>query len=151
MSCECPEPLILLVEDSPVDYEITKRAFIKSGFKNELVRCEGGDEALDYLYRRGKYKDPKTSPAPHVVLLDLNMPGTDGRGVLKTIKDDPVLRRIPVIVLTTSDDQKDIEDCYALGANCYVQKPVNLVGFMDSIQQLNDFWFSAALLPKADA
>jgi len=107
---------ILLVEDSPEDFEATQRAFRKSGLKNPLVRCEDGDQALDYLYRRGEYADPARSPRPGVVLLDLNLPGTDGRQVLSEIKGDERLRDIPVVVLTTSADERDITACYRAGA-----------------------------------
>jgi CheY-like chemotaxis protein len=139
---------ILLVEDSPEDYETTERAFRRSGLKNPIFRCADGEEALDFLYRRGKYADPQTSPRPGVVLLDLNLPGTDGREVLNEIKNDPDLKQIPVIVLTTSKDDRDIEVCYRCGANSYVQKPVDLEGFMHAIERLNDYWFEVVILPK---
>ncbi len=142
---------ILLVEDSPEDYETTLRAFERAGVANPIYRCEDGDDALDYLFRRGQYEDPANSPRPGTILLDLNMPGTDGRDVLAEVKADPVLRKIPVIVLTTSSDERDIEDCYAFGANSYVQKPVDLKGFMEAVQRLKDYWFEIAILPKAEA
>ena len=139
---------ILVVEDSPEDYEATLRGFRHAGLKNSIKHCEDGDEALDYLKRRGAYEDPSESPRPTVILLDLNMPGTDGREVLKEIKEDPELRSIPVVVLTTSSDERDIHDCYDAGANTYVQKPVNLEGFLEAIQRLKDYWLEIALLPR---
>jgi len=142
---------ILLVEDSPEDYEATVRAFKKASVANCLYRCKDGDEALDYLFRRGRYADPEAAPRPGVILLDLNMPGTDGREVLAEIKQDPTLKRIPVIVLTTSVDERDIEACYQSGANSYVQKPVDLVGFIEAIHRLKDFWFEIVVLPKLEA
>lgn len=141
---------ILLVEDSPEDFEATQRAFRKSGLKNPLVRCEDGDQALDYLYRRGEYADPARSPRPGVVLLDLNLPGTDGRQVLSEIKGDERLRDIPVVVLTTSADERDITACYRAGANSYIQKPVDIDGFMKAIERLNGYWFEVVILPKGD-
>jgi CheY-like chemotaxis protein len=146
-----PETLsqpILLVEDSPEDFETTERAFRRSGLNNPIYRCVDGDEALDYLHRRGAYTDPGTAPRPGVILLDLNLPGTDGREVLSEIKNDPTLKQIPVIVLTTSKDERDVEVCYSCGANSYIQKPVDLDGFMKAIERLNDYWFEVVILPK---
>ncbi len=139
---------ILLVEDSPEDFETTERAFRRSGLKNPIYRCADGDEALDYLRRRGQYSDPDKAPRPGVILLDLNLPGTDGREVLSEIKNDPGLKQIPVIVLTTSKDERDIEVCYRCGANSYIQKPVDVDGFMKAIERLNDYWFEVVILPK---
>ena len=110
---DSPSQPILLVEDSPEDFETTQRAFRRSGLKNPIFRCSDGDDALDFLFRRGSYADV---PRPGVILLDLNLPGTDGREVLAEIKADPQLRQIPVIVLTTSSDDRDISACYSAGA-----------------------------------
>ncbi len=139
---------ILLVEDSPEDFETTQRAFRRSGLKNPIIRCADGDEALDFLHRRGGYADPDKSPRPGVILLDLNLPGTDGREVLSDIKADPTLQQIPVIVLTTSSDERDVDACYRAGASSYIQKPVDLEGFMKAIERLNDNWFEVVILPK---
>jgi len=139
---------ILMVEDNPEDYEATVRALGSSGVANRIIHCEDGDDALDYLFRRGRFADPHTSPWPGVILLDLNMPGTDGREVLAQIKQDQRLRPIPVIILTTSSDERDINDCYRMGANSYVQKPVNLSGFIHAIQRLHDYWFEIVILPR---
>jgi len=141
---------ILIVEDSPEDFETTLRGLKKAGLANPIFRCEDGDDALDYLYRRGKYGSPENSPRPGIILLDLNLPGTDGRDVLKEIKQDPSLKRIPVIVLTTSQDERDIATCYQAGANSYVHKPVGLEGFMTAIQRLTDYWFEIVVFPKND-
>jgi len=145
-----PSQPILLVEDSPEDFEATQRAFRKSGLKNTIVRCEDGEEALDYLYRRGKYADPADSPRPGVILLDLNLPGTDGRQVLSEIKSVESLKDIPVVVLTTSSDERDISACYRAGANSYVQKPVDVDGFFKAIERLNGYWFEVVILPKGE-
>ena len=141
---------ILLVEDSPEDFEATLRAFQKSGLKNTLLRCEDGDQALDYLHRRGEYADPSRSPRPGVILLDLNLPGTDGRQVLSEIKSSERLRDIPVVVLTTSADERDITACYRAGATSYIQKPADIDGFMKAIERLNGYWFEVVILPKGD-
>ncbi len=138
---------ILVVEDSPEDFEATQRGFRKAGLRNSIIHCEDGDEALDYLYRRGRYADPKDAPRPAVILLDLNLPGTDGREVLEQVKSDPQLRSIPVVVLTTSSDDRDIQECYQAGANSFIQKPVDLDGFLEAMQRLKDFWLEIAILP----
>lgn len=143
-----PNQPILLIEDSPEDFETTERAFRKSGLRNPIFRCSDGDEALDYLHRRGAYTDPAKSPRPGVILLDLNLPGTDGREVLSEIKADPALKQIPVVVLTTSKDERDVDACYRAGASSYIQKPVDLDGFIKAIERLNGYWFEVVILPK---
>ncbi|PAY18362.1 two-component system response regulator [Rhodopirellula sp. SM50] len=141
---------ILIVEDSPEDFEATVRALKSSGLRNSLYRCSDGDEALDYLHRRGDYASPDSAPRPGIILLDLNLPGTDGREVLEEIKQDSELKKIPVVVLTTSTDERDIEACYEFGANSYIQKPVDLAGFVNAIQRLKDYWFQIVVFPKTD-
>jgi two-component system, response regulator len=138
---------ILLVEDSPEDYESMLRAFRKAGLANPIVRCSTGDEALDFLHRRGTFAD---APAPGIILLDLNLPGTDGREVLQDIKRTDALRQIPVVVLTTSNDSRDVTECYRAGANSYIQKPVDVDGFLRAMQSLRDYWFEVVILPKAE-
>ncbi len=142
-----PHHPILLIEDSPEDYEATLRALRKAGLANPIFRCEDGDEALDYLHRRGRYSDPAVAPRPGIILLDLNLPGTDGREVLDDIKGDDALRSIPVVVLTTSTDERDVERCYQAGANSYIKKPVDLEGFLRAVQRLKDFWFEVVVVP----
>jgi len=139
---------ILLVEDSPEDYEATVRALRHAGLANPLLHCEDGESALDLLYQRGAYAPPAEAPRPGVILLDLNLPGTDGRDVLADLKRDETLRWIPVIVLTTSADPRDINACYQAGANSYVHKPVDFDGLMQAIQRLKDFWFEVVIWPK---
>lgn len=141
-------PPILIVEDSPEDYETTVRAFRRAGLRNPMHHCTTGDEALDFLYRRGPFEAPAEAPRPAIILLDLNLPGTDGRAVLHEIKHARQLARIPVVVLTTSTDRRDVDACYAAGANSYVHKPVDLDGFMRAIQRLSDYWFDVVILPK---
>ena len=139
--------LILIVEDSPEDYDTTLRAFKKVGMKNKVIRFEMGDECLDYLFGRGEYEGKKIV-LPGLIMLDLNLPGTDGRDVLKIIKSDLELKKIPVVVLTTSNDINDIEKCYLLGANSYIQKPVDFEGFINAITKLKEYWFEISILPK---
>jgi CheY-like chemotaxis protein len=140
---------VLLVEDSPEDFEATVRALRRSGLANPIYRCEDGDQALDFLYHRGRFADPAAAPRPGLILLDLNLPGTDGREVLETIKADEALRPIPVVVLTTSTDERDVERCYRAGANSYIKKPVDLDGFLRAVQRLTEFWFEVVILPRA--
>lgn len=139
---------ILVVEDSDDDYYATARAFKKAGLSNPVQRCTNGDQALDYLFRRGDYADAVRAPTPGLILLDLNLPGTDGREVLRVLKRDPVLHKIPVVVLTTSSAEQDIQRCYDYGANSYVQKPVDLAGFVTAMTRLKEYWFEVAILPK---
>jgi CheY-like chemotaxis protein len=118
------------VEDSDDDFYAVQRAFKKSNLRNPISRCTNGEQAIDYLFRRGEFADPAKAPIPGIILLDLNLPGLDGRQVLRQVKADYKLHRIPIIVLTTSNAEQDIEQCYADGANSYVQKPVDLTSFV---------------------
>jgi two-component system, response regulator len=132
---------ILIVEDSPDDFEATKRAFSKANLRNRIQRAESGEEALSYLRN-------ETNPRPGIILLDLNMPGLDGRKTLEIIKQTLHLRSIPIVVLTTSNDERDVEACYKLGANTYIQKPVDFDGLIAAIRRLKEYWFEIAILPK---
>jgi CheY-like chemotaxis protein len=145
-----PNHLILIVEDSHEDFEAMTRSLKGSGLANPIMRCEDGDEALDYLHRRGRFADPESAPRPGMILLDLNLPATDGREVLAEIKTDPGLKSIPVVVLTSSHDPLDIDQCYAAGANSYIAKPVHLEGIVDALQRLKEYWFEIVVLPRVD-
>lgn len=139
--------LILVIEDSDEHFESIRRAFARTGIGNPLHRCEDGDDALDYLFRRGEHADPVRSPRPAVVLLDLNLPGTDGREVLDRIKSDDGLRVMPVVVLTTSSHPADIEQCYRTGASSYIVKPLRFDDFLKAIESLRSYWFETVALP----
>jgi CheY-like chemotaxis protein len=143
-----PNQPILLVEDSPEDFEVATRSLRATGLKNPIKQCFDGDEALDYLYHRGAYADHALSRPPGIILLDLNMPGTDGREVLQELKKDPILKCIPIIVLSTSSDERDIQDCYRLGANSYIAKPLNFEGFLHAMTRLKDYWFEVVIIPR---
>ena len=143
-----PKQPILLVENSPEDYEMAMRGLKKSGLRNPIQHCWDGDEALDYLHHRGAFAEHSAPVAPGIILLDLNMPGMDGREVLEEIKRDPVLKQIPVVVLTTSADERDIQDCYRRGANSYMQKPLDFEGFMKAMSRLSNYWFEVVVLPN---
>src|ERR1700744_3763739 len=116
---------ILLVEDNQDDYEATSRAFKKANLRNPIVWCKSGQDALTFLKQEGARKHADNDLRPGLILLDLNMPGMDGRKTLGVIKQDESLKQIPVIILTTSADERDIQSCYQTGANTYVQKPVS--------------------------
>jgi CheY-like chemotaxis protein len=135
---------ILLVEDNPADARLTREAFVDSKMVNTLHHVRNGDEAMAFLNRKPPYAD---APRPDVVLLDLNMPGMDGRAVLAEMKSDPHLKTIPVVVLTTSEAEEDIARSYELHANCYVTKPVDFDKFVTIVQAIDDFWVSVVRLP----
>ncbi|MCF6241076.1 MAG: response regulator [Bacteroidales bacterium] len=138
---------VLLVEDNPADQQLTIRAFKKGRVNINLQIANDGVEAMEYLTGEGKYADRKSYPLPDLILLDINMPRMDGKQVLREIKTDHHLKIIPVIMLTTSDQEKDITDSYNLGVNAYISKPVRINDFMDVVQKLEDFWFSLNKVP----
>ncbi len=141
-------PAILLVEDNADDYEATVRSFKKAHLDNPVIWCKSGHDALDYLKCKGRHSaDGATSP-PGLVLLDLNMPGIDGRKTLALIKQDPALKKIPVVILTTSADEKDVDQCYESGASTYIQKPVDFESLIEAVSRIKDYWFGIALLPR---
>jgi len=139
------EPVeILLVEDNPVDVMITKKAFSEGRVSSNLHVAEDGEEAMDFLYKRGKYS---SALSPEIILLDLNLPKKDGREILAEVKADPSLRRIPIVILTTSQDKEDIWRSYNLQANCFITKPVDMEQFTKALECLGEFWFSVVRLP----
>jgi CheY-like chemotaxis protein len=135
---------ILLVEDNPGDVRLTREALNGGKVLNELMVVRDGEEALDYLYSRGKYKNCKS---PDLILLDLNLPKIDGREVLSIIKNDRALAQIPVCVMTTSQAQEDILKSYNLHANCYVTKPIDIDQFLNAIKMIEHFWLTIVKLP----
>ena len=140
--------IILLAEDDPGDQELTRRALEEGPVRNELHIVADGEETLDYLFRRGKYCDPATAPRPDLLLLDLNMPKVDGRQVLQQVRRQPALRRLAVVVLTTSQREEDVLRTYDLGANSYITKPVDMEQFIRVIQILEEYWFRIVALPR---
>jgi len=142
-------PTILLVEDNIDDYEAAKRSFKTAHFNNPVHWCKTGQEALNYLRHEGDHAREPRAETPALVLLDLNMPGLDGRRVLAIAKQDPELKKIPIVVLTTSGDDRDVTQCYELGASTYIQKPVDFDGLVRAVARIKDYWFGIALLPSA--
>jgi CheY-like chemotaxis protein len=135
---------ILLVEDSPADIRLTQEALKGSKIRNHLHIVTDGEEAMDFLQGRGSYAG---MPRPDIILLDLNLPRKNGHEVLKEIKEDTELRRIPVVILTTSDDEHDVLKSYDLYANCYITKPLSLERFGNIVQHIEDFWLTIVRLP----
>jgi two-component system, chemotaxis family, response regulator Rcp1 len=135
---------ILLVEDSPTDAKLTLKALEQARVANSVSHVEDGVDAMDYLRRKEKYAEAQR---PDMILLDLNLPRKDGREVLKELKTDPDLKTIPVVVLTTSQDERDVLRSYKLHANCYITKPVNFERFLEAVKAIEYFWLSVVVLP----
>jgi two-component system response regulator len=141
-------PTILLVEDSVDDYEAAIRSFKTAHLDNPVHWCKTGQDALDYLKREGTYAHAPSAAKPALVLLDLNMPGIDGRKVLAIVKQDLALKKTPIVILTTSSDERDVTQCYELGASTFIQKPVDFDGLIGAVSRIKDYWFGIALLPR---
>lgn len=142
---------ILIVEDSDEDYAIINWALKKLSIELPVYRCTDGDEALDFLYHRGPYTNPRSSPRPAIILLDLNLTATDGQEVLEQVKNDDALKAIPIIVWTSSSDPVDIALSFKSGANSYILKPMSLQKLLEAIELLNHYWFGIVALPGNEA
>ena len=140
---------ILMADDDEEDCQLTKEAWDENRLANDLRFVGDGEELMEYLQHRGKYSDPADSPAPGLILLDLNMPKKDGREALREIKASPELRRIPIVVLTTSKAEEDILRSYDLGASSYITKPVTFEGLVKTVKHLKQYWFEVVELPAA--
>lgn len=140
--------VILIVDDDPGDQELLRRSLETSEHRLTTRIVEDGEEALDYLMRRGPYADPAVAPRPDLVLLDLNMPKVDGREVLKTIRETPSLAALPVVVMTTSSRMDDIQDCYALGASSFITKPSRFDDFTNIVRSVESYWLTTVQLPN---
>jgi two-component system, response regulator len=141
---------IVLIEDSEDDCEAIMRAFRKSGVDNPIIWCSSGQEALDLMHK-SCVTDTDSALRPIIILLDLNMPGIDGRKILETIKSHDMMKSIPVIIVSTSDNDRDIKHCYQLGASSYIQKPLDFDGLTETVRRLKEYWFDTALLPRETA
>jgi len=132
--------IILLVEDNPSDIGLTKRALAKSHIANEMVVVEDGQDALDYLFGNGQYAGRDVDELPALILLDLNLPRVDGLEVLRQIRADSRISRLPVVILTTSKEEQDVARSYDLGANSYIRKPVDFTQFAQAVEHLGLYW-----------
>jgi two-component system response regulator len=141
------DKIILLVEDNPDDEALTRRALKKNNILNDLVVAHDGAEALDYLYGTGSHAGRDASMLPQVVLLDLKLPKVDGLEVLRRIRADEHTRLLPVVILTSSNEDQDLLNSYSLGANSYVRKPVDFNQFMDAVRQLGLYWLVLNEMP----
>ena len=139
---------ILMAEDDPDDRILAREALEEIHLANDLHFVTDGEELLDYLYQRGKYAEPDNAPRPGLILLDLNMPRKDGREAIREIKADPNLRRIPIVVLTTSKAEEDIYRSYDLGVSSFIIKPAAFESLVDIMKTLSKYWFEVVELPK---
>ncbi len=138
---------ILLAEDNPLDVEIIKEAFKLIKSKSRLFVTQDGEEALDFLYHRGKYQGVSSAPVPHLILLDIRMPKMNGLEVLKIVKSDQELKRIPIIMLTVSNRDLDIITAYDHGANSYIIKPIDFNAYVEIIREIEEYWLTIVKLP----
>lgn len=145
-----PAVILLLVEDDPGDQELTRRALEDGEIPHDLHVVDDGEEALDYLFCRGRYARPDDCPVPDLILLDLNLPKVTGKQVLEQIQNDDKLRHIPVVVLTTSQQEKDIQQCYDSGASSYIVKPVGIDDFIRMIHCIDEYWFDIVRLSPVE-
>jgi len=141
---------ILLVEDNRMDVELTLDAFREDHLESQVSVVWTGEEALDYLFGKGQYTDRNKYPVPDIILLDLKLPGIDGFGVLRKIKNTPILKRIPIIVLTSSTDEGDRALSYDNGVNSYLVKPVSFKGFLEVVSKIKDYWMSLNVGPPKE-
>ncbi|MBD2774487.1 response regulator [Iningainema tapete] len=138
---------ILMADDDEDDCMLAREALTESRLANKLHIVNDGEELMDYLYQRGRYAENRDAPRPSLILLDLNMPKKDGREALKEIKADPILRQIPVVILTTSKAEEDIDYTYNLGANSFIIKPVTFAGLVEVMKAIGKYWFEIVELP----
>ncbi len=141
-------PPLLIVEDSNEDFTTVQRLLQRSPLVIPIYRCINGDQALAFLFRTGQYANSELAPRPGMILLDLNLPGTDGRQVLYRIKRDDQLKSIPVVIFTTSNNPKDVTDCYQYGANSYITKAINFAKLKQDIQTIVSYWLEVTTLPN---
>jgi two-component system response regulator len=146
-----PHHAILLVEDSPADVEIARRALRESAAPVELIVVRDGQEALDYLLREGRHAADAAWRMPDLVLLDLNLPRLTGRDVLQRLRATEAFRSVPVVVLTTSKRPEDVRDLYAAGANTYIEKPQDFNQFVEVLRTVRQYWLDTALLPPGES
>ncbi|HHP7232548.1 MAG TPA: response regulator [Xenococcaceae cyanobacterium] len=144
-----PQQPLLIIEDSDEDFEALTRMINKAQIANPIYRCEDGEEALDFLYREGEYQDECLAPRPSLIVLDLNLPGTDGREVLNELKQNQDLKTIPVVVFSTSSNPKDIDACYRQGISGYIVKPMDVNRFNLLVKTFLDYWFKVVELPNS--
>jgi len=142
---------VLMVDDDPEDFFLARHAFERSGWQKDFQMIADGEELMDYLYRRGRFTGLDNTSLPCLILLDLNMPRKNGQEVLREMKEDPDLRRIPIVVFTTSGEESDIASCYELGANSYITKPAGFDSLVEVMTRLGEYWLKVVQLPDHPA
>ncbi|MEM8827880.1 MAG: response regulator [Cyanobacteria bacterium P01_G01_bin.19] len=140
---------LLIIEDSDEDFAALTRMMNQAKISNPIYRCEDGEEALDFLYREGEYADKSLAPRPSLIILDLNLPGTDGREVLAELKQNEDFKTIPVVIFSTSSNPKDIDACYRHGISGYITKPMNISRLNQLVQTFLEYWFNVVELPSS--
>lgn len=141
---------VLLVEDNPDHAELSMRALKDGTLLNQIYWVKDGEEALDFVYRRGRYTEPSTAPRPELILLDIRLPKVDGHEVLRTIKSDEALRSIPVVMMTTSEREDEVRQSYQAGANSFVAKPIRFADFVERVKTVKLYWVLTNLLPEGE-
>jgi two-component system, response regulator len=141
---------VLLVEDNPDHAELSMKALKDGNLLNQIYWVKDGEEALDFVYRRGRYAEPATSPRPELILLDIRLPKVDGHEVLRQIKSDEGLRSIPVVMMTTSEREDEIRQSYQAGANSFVSKPIRFADFVERVKTVKLYWVLTNLLPECE-
>ncbi|MGL5805292.1 MAG: response regulator [Xenococcaceae cyanobacterium] len=139
---------LLVVEDSNEDFKMLQRLMRRMEVQNPIYRCTNGDDTLNFLYREGNYNSPELAPRPSAILLDLNLPGMDGRDILERLKQDIIFQKIPIVVFTTSSNPRDIELCYQKGANGYLVKPMDVRELQKTIEAFIDYWLEVNTPPS---
>lgn len=144
----CTPMFILLAEDNPDHAELTKKALKRANVANEILHVQNGEEAIQFLFHEGPYANRENGVKPGLILLDLRMPKVDGLGVLRRIKQDPQLKPIPTVMLTTIEEKAEMEEAYRLGANSYVTKPVQFAEFVEKVKLVGLYWLLTNAMPK---
>jgi len=138
---------ILVIEDDPGDQELTRRALHREDYRAELHLVSDAEQAMDYLLKRGRYSDAPSAPLPDLILLDLNLPGASGKKILEAAKGHPELKHVPIVVVSSSAREQDIFQCYDLGCNSYVIKPIEAHRFIAALREIYSYWFGTIALP----
>ena len=141
---------VLLVEDNPDHAELTMKALKDGNLLNQIYWVKDGQEALDFVFHRGRYAEPERSPRPELILLDIRLPKVDGHEVLRQIKQDGELRSIPVVMMTTSERDDEVRQCYQAGANSFVSKPIRFADFVERVKTVKLYWVLTNLLPETE-
>jgi CheY-like chemotaxis protein len=140
-------PPLLIIEDSNEDFDVLHQFVQRSSLLVPIYRCVNGEQALAFLQHTGSYTEHETAPRPGLIILDLNLPGMDGREFLRNVKLDQHLQTIPIVIFSTSDNPRDVLSCYQAGANSYIVKPINFLELKRKIQLIIDYWYEVTLLP----